>query len=192
MPNPGKRIGANAMIYEFQGQIPVVHQSAFIHPQACVTGNVVIGRDVYVGPGAALRGDWGLIVIEHGANVQENCVIHTFPGTTVTLRAGAHIGHGAVIHGARVGENVLVGMNAVLMDDVVVGDHSIIGALTLVPRGMVIAERKVVAGNPARIVKDVTEDMIRTKTAGTDLYRHLPAACHATLRPCEPLRETGG
>src|SRR5512147_762576 len=123
------------MIYEFQGVVPVVHASAFVHPNATVTGNVIIGRDVYVGPGAALRGDWGAIEIADGCNVQENCTIHMFPGVTVVLEPGAHIGHGAVIHGARIGANALVGMNAVVMDGAVVGAGSIVGALTFVPEG---------------------------------------------------------
>src|SRR6188768_1702769 len=121
------------MIYEFNGFKPVIHESAFIHPNAAVTGAVVIGANVYVGPGAAIRGDWGEIIIEDGCNVQENCTIHMFPGLTVLLKESAHIGHGAIIHGATIGKNVLVGMNAVLMDHVVIGDNSIIGALTFVP-----------------------------------------------------------
>jgi phenylacetic acid degradation protein/carnitine operon protein CaiE len=103
------------MFYEFKGFKPVVHPSSFVHPQAVVTGNVVIGKNVYVGPCAAIRGDWGGIVLEDGCNVQENCTIHMFPGTTVRLKEGAHIGHGAIIHWATIGRNVLVGMNAVIM-----------------------------------------------------------------------------
>ena len=141
------------MIYEFQGYKPVIHQSSFIHPQAAVTGNVIIGKDVYIGPGAAIRGDWGQIIIEDGCNVQENCTIHMFPGITVVLKQGAHVGHGAIIHGAQLGENVLIGMNAVLMDNAVIGDNSIVGALTFVPTGMIVPEKKVVVGNPAKIVK---------------------------------------
>lgn len=177
------------MIYEFQGYKPVVHETAFIHPQAAVTGNVIIGRDVYIGPGAALRGDWGKIVIEDGCNVQENCTIHMFPGVTVTLNEAAHIGHGAIIHGSTVGKNCLVGMNAVVMDHVNVGDECIIGALAFVPEGMEIPKRKVVVGNPAKIVKDVSDEMIRWKTEGTGWYQRLPGELHETLKECEPLRE---
>ena len=176
------------MIYEFNGYVPVVHESAFIHPAATVTGNVVIGRDVYIGPGAAIRGDWGKIVIEDGCNVQENCTVHMFPGITVTLKEGAHIGHGAVIHGANIGKNVLVGMNSVVMDNVTIGDNCIIGALCFVPADMEIPERKVVVGNPAKIVKDATDEMIAWKTKGTELYQKLPAECRQTLRPAIPLR----
>ena len=177
-----------ANVFEFNGYRPVIDRSAFIHPNATVTGNVIIGRDVYVGPGAAIRGDWGQIIIEDGCNVQENCTVHMFPGTTVTLKEGAHIGHGAIIHGATIGKNCLVGMNAVIMDDVVVGDGCIIGALAFVPANTVIENRKVVVGNPAKIVKDVSDEMLEWKTAGTKLYQQLPADCRATLKPCEPLR----
>jgi carbonic anhydrase/acetyltransferase-like protein (isoleucine patch superfamily) len=177
------------MIYEFDGFRPVIHESAFVHAQAAVTGNVIIGRDVYVGPGAAIRGDWGGIVIEDGCNVQESCTIHMFPGVTVVLESSAHIGHGAVIHGARIGRNALVGMNAVVMDNAVVGAECIVGALTFVPADMQIPDRKVVVGNPARIVKDVTDEMIAWKTDGTALYQALPGRLYKTLKPCEPLRE---
>lgn len=175
------------MIYEFQGLKPVIDPSAFVHPQATVTGNVFIGKEVYIGPGAAIRGDWGKIVIEDGCNVQENCTIHMFPGTTVYLRKGAHIGHGAVIHGAEVGENSLVGMNAVLMDRAVIGKECIIGALTFVKGEMQIPSRSLVAGNPAKIIKEVSDEMIAWKTEGTQLYQALPKECQDTLKICEPL-----
>lgn len=178
-----------ANIFAFGGFVPVVHESAFIHPNATVTGNVIIGRDVYIGPGAALRGDWGAIVIGDGCNVQENCTVHMFPGVTVVLEPGAHIGHGAIIHGARIGANALVGMNAVVMDNAVVGAGCVVGALCFVPAGMEIPERKVVVGNPAKIVKDVTDEMLRWKSEGTALYQALPAQLHASLVECEPLRE---
>jgi carbonic anhydrase/acetyltransferase-like protein (isoleucine patch superfamily) len=177
------------MIYAFEDYVPVVHDTAFVHPQAAVTGNVIIGRDVYVGPGAAIRGDWGGIVIEDGCNVQENCTIHMFPGVVVTLEAGAHIGHGAIVHGARIGANSLIGMNAVIMDNAVVGRGCIVGALCFVPTDMVIPDRKVVVGNPAKIVKDVSDDMLDWKSAGTALYQQLPAALRASWREVSPLRE---
>ena len=177
------------MIYEFNNYRPVIHESAFIHPQAAVTGNVIIGKDVYIGPGAAIRGDWGKIVIENGCNVQENCTVHMFPGVTVTLKESAHIGHGAIVHGANIGKNCLVGMNAVVMDRVNVGDECIIGALAFVKEGMDIPNRKVVVGNPAKIVKDVSDEMIEWKTEGTGWYQRLPKELHETLKECEPLRE---
>ena len=176
-------------IYEFDGYKPVVHESAFIHPNATVTGNVIIGRDVYVGPGAAIRGDWGEIVIKDGCNVQENCTIHMFPGVTVILEESAHIGHGSVVHGAKIGRNSLIGMNAVIMDNVVIGSECIVGALTFVPADMIIPDRKVVVGNPAKIVKDVSDEMIAWKGEGTKLYQELPGDCRSSLKVCEPLRE---
>lgn len=177
------------MIYAFDGFVPVIHESAFVHPQASVTGNVTIGRDVYVGPGAAIRGDWGGIVIDDGCNVQENCTIHMFPGVVVHLAAAAHIGHGAIVHGAQIGANTLIGMNAVIMDNAIVGDECVIGALCFVPTGMEIPPRKVVVGNPAKIVKDVTDEMLAWKSSGTALYQQLPAAMRAHWREVEPLRE---
>jgi len=176
-------------IYEFEGFRPVVHESAFIHPQAAVVGNVVIGRDVYVGPGAAIRGDWGGIEIGDGCNVQENCTVHMFPGIIVVLEPSAHIGHGAIVHGARIGRNALIGMNAVIMDNATVGEECIVGALTFVPADMQIPARKVVVGNPAKIVKDVSDEMIAWKTEGTKLYQSLPKRLFESLREVEPLRE---
>lgn len=177
------------MIFEFDGYIPVIHESSFIHPLAIVTGNVIIGKDVYIGPGAALRGDWGKIVIHDGCNVQENCTIHMFPGVTVTLNDSAHIGHGAIIHGATIGTNSLIGMNAVVMDHAKIGDGSVIGALTFVPEGMIIPERKVVVGNPAKVIKDVTDEMLKWKSEGTAWYQRLPEQMKRTWKECKPLRE---
>jgi len=176
-------------IYEFNGFRPVIKESSFIHPLASVIGNVIIGENVYVGPGAAIRGDWGQIVIEDGCNVQENCTIHMFPGTVTTLKKGAHIGHGAIIHGGTIGENCLIGMNSVIMDDVIIEKESIIGALSFVPAKMNIPSRSLVVGNPAKIIKQVSDEMIEWKTKGTALYQSLPKECHATLKECEPLRE---
>ena len=178
------------MFYAFKGFIPVVHPSAFVHPQAAVTGNVIIGKDVYIGPGAAIRGDWGGIVIEDGCNVQENCTIHMFPGVTVYLREGAHIGHGAIIHGATIGRNSLIGMNAVIMDRVEIGAECIIGALCLIPADTQIPDRSLVVGTPGKIIKQVSDDMIKWKTQGTKLYQQLPKDCYDSLIPCEALTES--
>ena len=177
------------MIYEFNGFKPVIHESAFIHPLAAVTGNVIIGKNVYVGPGAAIRGDWGEIIIEDGCNVQENCTIHMFPGVTVTLKEGAHIGHGAIIHGATIGKNSLIGMNSVIMDNVIIGENCIVAALSFVAADTEIPNRKLVGGSPAREIKDVSDSMIDWKTKGTQLYQKLPAEMYATFKECEPLRE---
>ena len=177
------------MIYSFKDYIPVVHESSFVHPLAAVTGNVIIGKNCYIGPGAAIRGDWGQIVLEDGVNVQENCTIHMFPGKSITLKESAHIGHGAIIHGANIGKNVLIGMNSVVMDDAEIGDECIVGAMTFVKAETKIPSRSLVVGNPAKIVKEVTDQMIAWKTKGTQLYQQLPAECHDTLREVEPLRE---
>lgn len=177
------------MFYAFKGFIPVVHPSAFVHPTASVTGNVQIGKDVYIGPGCALRGDWGGIEIADGCNVQENCTIHMFPGVTVRLEESAHIGHGAIIHGAHIGRNVMVGMNAVIMDDVEIGEESIIGALSFIKANTIIPRRSLVVGNPAKIIKEVSDEMIAWKTKGTKLYQSLPYDMHAFWEPCEPLHE---
>jgi phenylacetic acid degradation protein len=178
-----------ANIFEFDGFIPVIHESAFVHPNATVTGNVIIGKNVYIGPGAAIRGDWGQIIIEDGCNVQENCTIHMFPGVAVILQEGAHIGHGAIIHGASIGRNCLVGMNAVVMDRVMVGDESIVGALAFVAADTIVPPRSVIVGNPAKVVKQVSDEMIAWKTEGTRIYQQLPQDCRDSLRPVEPLRE---
>lgn len=175
--------------YEFQGVRPVVHPSAFIHPLAAVTGNVVIGRDVYVGPGAAIRGDWGAIVIEDGCNIQEGCCVHMFPGITVRLEEASHIGHGAVIHGASIGKNTLVGMNAVIMDRAKIGAECVVGALTFITTDRVIPDRSVVVGNPAKIVKQVSDSMLAWKSDGTKLYQQLPKQLFETLKECQPLCE---
>jgi len=177
------------MIYKFKGFIPVVHETSFVHPQATVTGNVVIGKHCYVGPGAALRGDWGGIVLEDGCNVQENCTIHMFPGVTVLLKEGAHIGHGAVIHGATIGRNCLVGMNSVIMDNVQLGDECIVGALSFIKEGEVFQPRSLIVGNPAKKIKEVSNEMIAWKTKGTQLYQSLPTDLFHEWEACEPLRD---
>ncbi len=177
------------MIYSFKGFIPVVHETSFVHPQATVTGNVIIGKHCYIGPGAALRGDWGGIVLEDGCNVQENCTIHMFPGVTVVLKEGAHIGHGAVIHGATIGRNCLVGMNSVIMDNVQLGDECIVGALSFIKEGEVFEPRSLIVGNPAKKIKEVSDEMIAWKTKGTQLYQSLPNELLNEWEACEPLRE---
>lgn len=177
------------MIYSFKGFIPVVHETSFVHPQATVTGNVIIGKHCYIGPGAALRGDWGEIILEDGCNVQENCTIHMFPGVTVVLKEGAHIGHGAVIHGATIGRNCLVGMNSVIMDNVQLGDECIVGALSFVKEGEVFEPRSLIVGNPAKKIKEVSDKMITWKTKGTQLYQRLPDELLNEWEACEPLRD---
>ena len=177
------------MIYSFNGYIPVVNETSFVHPLAAVTGNVIIGKNCYIGPGAVIRGDWGQIVLEDGVNVQENCTVHMFPGKSIVLKKSAHIGHGAIIHGANLGENCLIGMNSVIMDDAEIGDESIVGAMAFVKAETKIPKRSLVVGNPARVIKEVSDEMIAWKTKGTQLYQQLPTDCYETLKEVEPLRE---
>ena len=176
------------MIYSFNGHIPVVHESSFVHPLAAVTGNVIIGKNCYIGPGAAIRGDWGEIILKDGVNVQENCTVHMFPGKSIVLDEGAHVGHGAVIHGANLGKNCLIGMNSVIMDDAFIGAECIVGAMSFVKAETVFEKRQLIVGNPAKAIKEVSDEMIAWKTAGTRLYQQLPSDCHKTLKEVEPLR----
>lgn len=173
--------------YSFEGFIPVVDPTSYIHETASIIGDVIIGKDCYVGPGAVIRGDWGRIIIEDGCNVQENCVVHMFPGKHITFESGAHIGHGAVVHGATLKANCLIGMNAVVMDGAVVGKNSIVGALSFVKAEEIIPDNHLFAGNPGRIIKEISADIIAWKTEGTALYQSLPALCHASLLPVTPL-----
>ncbi|MGN6247084.1 MAG: transferase hexapeptide repeat family protein [Ginsengibacter sp.] len=177
------------MVYRFKDHIPVIDESAFIHPQSVITGDVIIGKNVYIGPGAALRGDFGKIIIEDGCNVQENCTIHMFPGVTVLLKENAHIGHGAIIHGATIGKNCLIGMNAVIMDNVILEDECIVGALSFVKADQHIPARSLLAGNPAKIVKQISDEMIEWKTEGTKVYQQLAEDMKSEWGECEPLRE---
>ena len=175
------------MIYEFNGYKPVIDPSSYIHKEATIIGNVIIGKDVYVGPGASIRGDWGKITIKNGCNIQDNCTIHIFPGKDVLLEENAHIGHGAIIHGSYIGKNSLIGMNSVIMDDTVIGEECIIGALCFVKGEMKIPKRKIVVGNPAKIKGEVSDDMIKWKKKGTELYQNLPKECRELMKECNPL-----
>jgi|TARA_R110002020_G_scaffold474772_3_gene707297 phenylacetic acid degradation protein len=177
------------MIYSFKNHIPVIHESSFVHPLAAVTGNVIIGKNCYIGPGATIRGDWGEIILEDGVNVQENCTVHMFPGKSIVLKKGAHVGHGAIIHGANLGENCMIGMNSVIMDGAEIGPECIVGAMAFVKAETSFPARQLIIGNPAKAIKEVSEEMIAWKTAGTKLYQQLPADCHEILKEVEPLRE---
>ena len=175
------------MFYEFNGYRPTVDPSAFVHAQAAVTGNVIIGKNVYIGPFAAIRGDWGQIIIEDGCNVQESCTIHLFPGATVRLHAGTHMGHGSIVHGATIGRNCLIGMNSVIMDNVMIEDECIVGALSFVKAGTVVPARSLLVGNPAKVIKQVSDEMLQWKTEGTAIYQRLPRDMQEGWKPCEPL-----
>ena len=174
-------------VYSLEGVIPVVDPTAFVHPQAVLIGDVVIGPRCYVGPGASLRGDMGRIVMGAGSNVQDNCVLHTFPSKEVRLEEDAHIGHGAVLHGCTVKRGALVGINAVLMDDVVVGEEALVGAASFVRAGFIVPRRTLVTGAPAREVRKLTEEEIAWKALGTREYHELAVRCLASLQECQPL-----
>jgi len=172
--------------YSFRGIVPKIHPESFVHPQASIIGDVIIGKNVYIGPFASLRGDFGRIVIHDGCNIQDSCTIHMFPGVTVVLEEMAHIGHGSIVHGARIGKNVLIGMHAVIMDDVEIGENAVVGALSFVPTGMKIPSGTLAAGNPAKIIKEVKKEMTEWKTKGTLLYQKLADECLKSLRSCDP------
>lgn len=177
------------MIQSFKGMIPVVDETSYIHPQATVIGHVTIGKECYVGPGAVLRGDWGRIEVAAGCNIQENCVVHMFPGQTVRFGEEAHIGHGAIIHGAIVGAHTLVGMQAVLMDEVELGEGCIVGALAFLKAKSIWEPRGLIVGNPARRVGEVSDAMLAHKMEGTALYRQLPREMSEHALEVEPLRD---
>ena len=177
------------MVYSYRGFVPVIHESAFIHPQASVIGHVIIGAEVYVGPFASIRGDLGQIVIGDGSNIQDNCNIHMFPGVKVELGQNVHVGHGATIHGATIEQDVLIGMNSVIMDNVYVETECIIGAMTFIKTGMHIPRRSLILGNPGKIVKQVNDKMLDWKIDGTQLYKDIAKQSLQSLNPVEPLRE---
>ena len=172
--------------YEFEGKKPLIAPTAFIHPMATIIGSVQIGHHVYIGAGAVIRGDWASIIIEDGCNVQENCVIHQFPNVTTTLHTNVHIGHGAIIHGATIERDVLIGMNTVIMDHATIGAGSIIGALTFIGENKHVPPRKVVAGNPYKVIRDVSDSMFEWKKRGTELYQTLPSIWRNNPKECNP------
>ena len=173
--------------YEFKGFIPVVPADTYVHPQAVLIGNVILGHGCYIGPGASLRGDFGLIEIGNGANVQDNCILHSFPGRDAVVEVDGHIGNGAILHGCRIGRNSLVGMNSVIMDGAEIGDNSIVGAQAFVKAGTMIPPRSMVVGAPSRILRPVTDQEIAWKTRGTKEYQELAQSCLTGLTPVQPL-----
>ena len=174
-------------IYSIEGLVPVVCPGAFVHESAVLIGDVIICDGCYVGPNAVLRGDFGRIVMEEGSNLQDTCVAHAFPGKDCVLEVDGHVGHGAVLHGCRIGRNVLVGMNAVVMDDAVIGAESIIGAMALVRSGFTCPQRSMVVGSPARIIRSVREEEVQWKSLGTKEYQQLGGRCRLSLTLVEPL-----
>ena len=173
--------------YAFENIVPVVHPTAFVHETAVLIGDVFIGEGCLVGPGAVLRGDIARIEMKAGSNVQDTCVVHSFPGKTVVIEENGHVGHGAVVHGCTVGRNALIGMNAVLLDDVTVGANCIVGAMALVKEGTVLPDQTLWAGIPARQIRKLSDSEIEWKTKGTTIYQHLAQRHLETGRRVEPL-----
>lgn len=178
-----------SQIYAFDGIVPVVDPTAFVHEAAVVIGDVLIGPNCYVGPGAILRGDFGRIRIGEGSNVQETCVVHSFPNQDVVLEKNSHIGHGAVLHGCHIGENVLIGINAVVMDKAVIGRDCIVGALSFVKAGAEFAPAQMIAGSPANVLRALTEEEINWKRRGTGVYQSLARMAPGKLVKADPLTE---
>jgi phenylacetic acid degradation protein len=175
--------------YSIDAVIPVVHPSAYVHPTAVLIGDVIVGPGCYVGPLASLRGDFGRIILHRGANVQDCCVIHGFPGSETVVESNGHIGHGAVLHGCVIRHDALVGMNAVVMDEAEVGAYSIVAACAFVRAGQKLPEKSLIAGLPAKLMRPLSEDEMRWKLEGTQTYHALSARCHASLTEVAPLSE---
>ena len=173
--------------YSLEGLIPVVDPSAFVHPRAVLIGDVIVGPGCYVAPGASLRGDYGRIVIGRGCNVQDNCVLHTFPGRVTLLEDDAHIGHGSVLHGCTIRRGALIGIGAIVMDDALVEEEAIVGAACFVPAKFTVPARTLVTGIPARVVRALKSEEILWKAAGTREYQELAVRCRVSLQECEPL-----
>jgi len=174
-------------VYAIDGIVPVVDPTAFVHPTAILIGDVIVGPGCYIGPAACLRGDLGRLMIGRGANVQDTCVMHGFPGTDTVVEEEGHIGHGAVLHGCRVGRNALVGMNAVIMDNAVVGESSIVAACAFVKAGAEIPPRSLAAGTPAKVIRELSDAEIAWKSGGTRTYQDLARRSLATMRELAPL-----
>lgn len=176
-------------VYRFGEYVPVVHPTAFVHPTATLIGDAVVGPHCYVGPGASMRGDFGRVELRAGSNLQDNCVMHSFPGRIALVEENGHIGHGAILHGCRVGQGALVGINAVVMDNVVIGENSLVAAMSFVKEGMQIPPQTLVAGSPARIVRELSDVELGWKANGTRVYQQLAADSLLQLHECEPLAE---
>jgi phenylacetic acid degradation protein len=176
-------------VYSIDGITPVVHPTAFVHPSAVLIGDVIVGAGCYVGPCASLRGDFGRLVMMAGANVQDCCVMHGFPGTDTVIEEEGHIGHGAVLHGCVVRRNALVGMNAVIMDNAEVGESAIVAAQAFVKAGMVVPARTLAAGVPAKVLRPLTDEEMAWKIEGTRTYQDLARRSLGTLRETEALPE---
>jgi phenylacetic acid degradation protein len=175
--------------YAIEGVIPVIDPTAYVHPTAVLIGDVIVGPSCYVGPNACLRGDFGRIVLETGSNLQDTCVVHGFPDHDTVVEENGHIGHGAVLHSCIVRRDALVGMNAVVMDDAEVGEQAIVAACAFVRAGMKVPPRTLVAGIPAKVVRELSDQEIAWKLDGTQIYHNLAKRCLASMVEVQPLKE---
>jgi phenylacetic acid degradation protein len=176
-------------VYSIDGLTPVVAESAYVHPSAVLIGDVIVGPDCYIGPHASLRGDMGRIVMEQGSNLQDGCCMHSFPAQDAIVEVNGHIGHGAVLHGCRVGRNAMVGMNSVVMDGAVIGESSIVAAMAFVKANQIIPPFSLVMGTPAKVIRELTERELSWKAEGTGVYQQLARRCLQTMTPSNPLRQ---
>ena len=176
-------------VYSIDGITPVVSESAYVHPSAVLIGDVIVGAGCYVGPHASLRGDMGRIIMEEGSNLQDGCCMHSFPGKDAIVEANGHVGHGAVLHGCRIGRNAMVGMNSVVMDGAVVGESSIVAAMSFVKANQVIPPFRLAMGTPVKIIRALTEQELAWKREGTEIYQQLTKRCLETMTQREPLLE---
>lgn len=175
--------------YRIDGVTPVVDPSAFVHPTAVLIGDVHVGPGCYVGPNACLRGDFGRIILKRGANIQDTCVMHGFPGSDTLIEVNGHVGHGAVLHGCVVGEDALIGMNAVIMDGAIIAARSIVAAMAFVKADFRAEEASLIVGAPAKVLRRLSDDEIKWKQQGTAAYQRLTERCLASMVLCEPLAE---
>lgn len=176
--------------YEIDGVKPVIDPSSFVHPTASIIGQVIIGKHCYVGPHASLRGDYGRIVLEDGVNIQDGCVAHCFPGGETRVRKNGHISHGAVLHGCDIGENTMVGIQTVIMDNAKIGAECIVGALSYVKPGFKAPDGSIIHGSPAEVKRPVKDEEIEWKTRGTAVYQHLTERCLNNFKACQPLTDS--
>lgn len=176
-------------VYSIDGIVPVVDPTAYVHPTAVLIGDVIVGPNCYIGPNACLRGDFGRLVIKKGANVQDTCVMHGFPGTDTIIEEDGHIGHGAVLHGCHIGKNALVGMNAVIMDNARIGESSIVAACAFVKADFECPPRSLMAGTPAKVIRELSDKEIAWKGKGTAEYQNLTVRCLKTMERVAPLTE---
>lgn len=169
-------------IYEFEGKRPVIAPDAFVYPEATIIGDVKIGSGCYIAPGARLRGDWGSIVVGPRSNIQENCIVHSAPGTVTILGEKSHIGHGAILHDPELGDHVTIGMGAIIMRSVKIGAGSCVAAGALVKTGTVVGPRRLLVGVPAKDVGEITDEFAADLERGTGYYVALPPRLFKGLR----------